>query len=215
MRQGSTVGSVEPLHGPGRQRSHANAGQPDRPEGEDQLGPTTSHLGPCRRRAFRRTFRRTRRTNQMCLLTRYAFGDAPGDSLLRQLCLPLRGAWALTSPGLPWAGPGDLATHHATDCTYPDSDPYATRAAVGHGTQPGSMGRQPAAGAMRHCSVRCACHRRPRDPTGLYGPSAGRGSYVTTHLGTAGSGTTRVPWAAGGLMELLVDAALPGRIRPY
>jgi hypothetical protein len=62
MRQGSTVGSVGPLHGPGRQRSHASAGQPDRPEGEDQLGPTTSHLGQC----SRRTFRRTRRTNQMC-----------------------------------------------------------------------------------------------------------------------------------------------------
>ena len=64
MRQGSIVGSVGPLHGPGPQRSHTSAGpgQPDRPDGEDQLGPTTSHLGPCRRR----TFRRTRRTNQMC-----------------------------------------------------------------------------------------------------------------------------------------------------
>ncbi len=66
MRQGSIVGSVGPLHGPGRQRSVASAGQPDRPdsnsEGEDQLGPTTSHLGPCRRR----TFQGTRRTNQMC-----------------------------------------------------------------------------------------------------------------------------------------------------
>jgi hypothetical protein len=62
MRQGSIVGSVGPLHGPGRQRSHASAGQPDRPQGEDQLGQTTSHLGPCRRR----TFRRTRWTNQMC-----------------------------------------------------------------------------------------------------------------------------------------------------
>jgi hypothetical protein len=61
-RQGSMVGSVGPLRGPGQQRSHASAGQPDRPEGEDQLGPTTSHLGPCRRR----TLRRTRRTNQMC-----------------------------------------------------------------------------------------------------------------------------------------------------
>jgi hypothetical protein len=62
MRQGSIVGSVGPLHGPCRKRSHASAGQPDRPEGEDQLGPTTSHLGQC----CRRTFRRTRRTNQMC-----------------------------------------------------------------------------------------------------------------------------------------------------
>ena len=62
MRQGSIVGSVGPLHGPGRQRSHASAGQPGRPEDEDQLGPTTSQLGQCRRR----TFRRTRRTNQMC-----------------------------------------------------------------------------------------------------------------------------------------------------
>ncbi len=32
MRQGSIVGSVGPLHGPGRpQRSHASAGQPDQP----------------------------------------------------------------------------------------------------------------------------------------------------------------------------------------
>jgi hypothetical protein len=52
------------------------------------------------------------------------------------------------SPGLPWAGPGDLTTHHATDCTSClDSDPYATRAATGRGTQLGSTGRQPAAGA--------------------------------------------------------------------
>jgi hypothetical protein len=62
MRHWSIVGSVGPLHGPGRQRSHASAGQPGHPEGEDQLGPTTSHLGPC----CRRTFRRTRQTNQMC-----------------------------------------------------------------------------------------------------------------------------------------------------
>ncbi len=58
----SIVGSVWPLHGPGRQRSHASAGQPGRTENEDQLGPTTSHPGPC----CRRTFRRTRQTNQMC-----------------------------------------------------------------------------------------------------------------------------------------------------
>ncbi len=59
MRQGSIVGSVWPLHGPGRQRSQASAGQPGRTEDEDQLGPTTSHLGPCCRRTFRRR-------NQMC-----------------------------------------------------------------------------------------------------------------------------------------------------
>ena len=47
MRHWSIVGSVAPLYGPGRQRSHASAGQQGRPEGEDQLGPTTSHLGPC------------------------------------------------------------------------------------------------------------------------------------------------------------------------
>jgi hypothetical protein len=40
----------EPAHGSGLQRSHASAGQPDRPEGEDQLGPTTSQLGQRRRR---------------------------------------------------------------------------------------------------------------------------------------------------------------------
>ncbi len=118
----------------------------------------------------------------------------PLSLLLRQLCLPPRGAWALTSPGLPWAGPGDLTTHHATDCTSClDSDLYATRAAVGHGTQPGSMGRQPVAGAVRLCSVRYACRCRPWDPTGFFGPSAGRGSYVTTHLGTAGRGTKKPP----------------------
>jgi hypothetical protein len=59
MRQGSIVGSIVPLHGKGQQRSHASAGQPGRTEGENQLGPTTSHLGPCRRRTFLRT-------NQMC-----------------------------------------------------------------------------------------------------------------------------------------------------
>jgi hypothetical protein len=62
MLHWSIVGSVGPLHGPGRQRSHASAGQPGRTEDEDQLGPTRSHLGPC----CRKTFRRTRRTNQMC-----------------------------------------------------------------------------------------------------------------------------------------------------
>ncbi len=35
MRQKGIVGSVGPLHGPIRQRSHASADQPDRPEGED------------------------------------------------------------------------------------------------------------------------------------------------------------------------------------
>ncbi len=58
----SIVGSVRPLHGPGRQRSHASAGQPGRPEGEDQLGPTMSQLGLC----CRRMFHGTRRANQMC-----------------------------------------------------------------------------------------------------------------------------------------------------
>ena len=53
MRHWSIVGSVGPLHGPGRQRSHASAGQPGRTEGEDQLGLTTSHLGPCCRSTSR------------------------------------------------------------------------------------------------------------------------------------------------------------------
>jgi hypothetical protein len=44
-RQGSIVGSVVSLHGPDRQRSHASAGQPDRPEGEDQLGRQRVILG--------------------------------------------------------------------------------------------------------------------------------------------------------------------------
>ncbi len=48
MRRGSIVGSVGPLHGPGPglQRAHASAGQQDSPEGEDQLGPTTSRAVP-------------------------------------------------------------------------------------------------------------------------------------------------------------------------
>jgi hypothetical protein len=53
MRHWSIVGSVRPLHGPGRQWSHASAGQPGRTEDEDQLGPTTSHLGLCCRRTPR------------------------------------------------------------------------------------------------------------------------------------------------------------------
>jgi hypothetical protein len=44
LRHWSIVGSVGPLHGPGLQRSHASAGQPGRIEGEDQLGPTASHI---------------------------------------------------------------------------------------------------------------------------------------------------------------------------
>jgi hypothetical protein len=36
--------------------------------------------------------------------------------MLRQLRIPLRGAWALTSSGMPWAGPVDLTPHHVTDC---------------------------------------------------------------------------------------------------
>ena len=49
MPQASRLASVAPLHGPGRQPSHASAGQPDRREGEDQLAPR-SHLAPCGRR---------------------------------------------------------------------------------------------------------------------------------------------------------------------
>ncbi len=73
MRHWSIFGSVGPLHGPGRQRSHASAGQPDSPEGEDQLGPTTSDLGPYRRRTFRRTLRtnQMRSTNSLHLRRRY------------------------------------------------------------------------------------------------------------------------------------------------
>ncbi len=112
-------------------------------------------------------------------------GRARSESvILRQLRLPLRGAWALTSSGLPWAGPGDLTTHHVTNCNITDSDPYA-------------------------------CRRRPRDPNGIPGPPAGRWSYATTYHGTACRGTLRVPQAASGPMELIVDALLPRRIRPY
>jgi hypothetical protein len=43
----------------------------------------------------------------------------------------------------------------------------------------------------------------------------GRGGYATTYLGIAGRGTLWVPRAAGGPMELLVDALLLRRIRPF
>ena len=92
------VGSVGPLHGPGRQRSHASAGQPDRPEGEDQLGPTTSHLGPCRRRTFLRT-------NQMCstysLRLRRRHHRLPGIHRRRHLdrrAATLRGSGPVSGP---------------------------------------------------------------------------------------------------------------------
>ncbi len=68
IRHWIIVGSVGPLHWPGRQRSHASAGQPGRPEGEDQLGPARAILG---RAAGGRSGGRTR----CALLTRYAFGD--------------------------------------------------------------------------------------------------------------------------------------------
>jgi hypothetical protein len=109
MYLGSIVGSVGPLHGPGQQRSHASAGQPDRPEGEDQLGPTTSHLGPCRRR----TFRRTRRTNQMCstnsLRRRRRHHQLPGIHLRRhsdRRAAILRGSGPVSGAvaGLSWLG---------------------------------------------------------------------------------------------------------------
>jgi hypothetical protein len=60
--------------------------------------------------------------------------------LLRQPRLPLRGACALTSLGLPQAGQGDLTIHEAsvTNCTsYPTQD--STRAAAVRVTQPGSL----------------------------------------------------------------------------
>jgi hypothetical protein len=82
----------------------------------------------------------------------------------------------------PAAGPNLVLRAASRPRELRDADPYATRAATGRMTQPGSTGR---------------------------------GSYVTTHLGTAGRGITRVPRAAGGPMKLLDDATLPGRIRPY
>ena len=101
MRQGSIVGSVGPLHGPGRQRSHASAGQPGRPEDEDQLGPTTSHLGAC----CRRTFQRTRLTNQMCstnsLRLRRRHHRLPGIHRRRhsdRRAATLRGSWPVSGP---------------------------------------------------------------------------------------------------------------------
>ncbi len=122
-----SVGSLEPPWGRGgciaRHRPQASSGRPYR--------------------------RRRGRGSSRCVTMeqpRLARPDSNPRGVLRQLCLPLRGAWALSSPGLPWTGPGDLTTHHATNCTSClDSDPYATRAAAGRGTQPGSAGRQPAA----------------------------------------------------------------------
>ncbi len=64
MRHWSIVGSVGPLHGPSRRWSHAKVwASLAVPRVRTSLfGPTTSHLGQC----CRSTFRRTRRTNQMC-----------------------------------------------------------------------------------------------------------------------------------------------------
>jgi hypothetical protein len=101
MRHWSIVGSVGPFHGPGRQRSHASAGQPGSLTGEDQLGPTTSHLGQC----CRRTFRRTRRTNQMCstisLLLRRRHHRLQGIHRRRhsdRLAATFRGSWPVSGP---------------------------------------------------------------------------------------------------------------------
>jgi hypothetical protein len=113
MWQGSIVGSVAatvgPLHGPGRKRSHASAGQPDRPEWEDQPGPTTSHLGPCRWKTFRWTWR----TNQMCstnsLRLRRRHHRPPGIHRRRhsdRRAVTLRGSWPVSGPvaGRAWLG---------------------------------------------------------------------------------------------------------------
>jgi hypothetical protein len=69
MRQGSIVGSVWPLHGPGRQRPQASAGQPDRPE--TSLGRQRAILG---RAAGGRSGGPDGRT-RCALLSRCAFGD--------------------------------------------------------------------------------------------------------------------------------------------
>ena len=74
-------------------------------------------------------------------------------------------------------------------------------------TQPGSTGRQPAAGATRLCSVRYACRHRPLDPTGFYGPPAGRGSYATLLR------TLRVPPPAAGPNRVLRAASRPRELR--
>ena len=111
----SIVGSVGPLHGPGLQRSQASAGQPDRPEGEDQLGPTTSHVGPCRRR----TFRRNRQTNQMCFTNSLRLGTRhhrlPGIHRRRhsdRRAATLRGSRPVSGPvaGRAWLG-ANLCVH--------------------------------------------------------------------------------------------------------
>jgi hypothetical protein len=66
--------------------------------------------------------------------------------------------------------------------------PYAaTRAAAVRGTQPGSR----AAGRRLDATI------------------------ILIHLGTAGRGILWEPLAASGPEELLVDAPLPRRIRPY
>jgi hypothetical protein len=67
------------------------------------------------------------------------------------------GAWALTSSGPPWAGPGDLTIRFATDCI---SFPTLIRTLR---VPPPSVG-----------------------PNRVPGAPAGRGSRATTHLGTAG-----------------------------
>jgi hypothetical protein len=56
-------------------------------------------------------------------------------------------------------------------------------------------------------SVRNACRRRSRDPTGFYGPPAGRGSYATLFR------TLRVPPPAAGLNRVLRAVSRPRELR--
>jgi hypothetical protein len=111
---------------------------------------------------------------------------SPPGGVLRQLRLPLRVVWDLTSTGLPWAGPGDLTTHYVIDCiSYPTL--IRTLRVPPPATGPNRVPRA----ASRPWELRdnVPRHRRPRDPTG-----------------TAGCGRP---------MELLVGALLPWRIRLY
>jgi hypothetical protein len=106
--------------------------------------------------------------------------------VLRQLHLPLLGAWALTRSRFPWAGSGDLTTHHVTDC-------------ISHPTQIRTLRvQQPSVGP----------NWVPREP-------ARSRSYMITYLSTAGCGSLWIPQAVSWPMELVVNALLPRSIRQY
>jgi hypothetical protein len=127
-----------------------------------------------------------------------------GFSLLRQLRLPLLGAWALTSSGRLWAGrtgrPQDSPCRRLHLIS--DSDSYATRAADGRGgyattyLRPrdplGTAGCGRADGATRRCTTPKAhpavlTQRGPDYGPGAYGSRAAHLAVLTKPGPRAGS----------------------------